>query len=75
MTTRVQEALDIALQLDREERAELAGHLLASLEEESEQPEGWDEAWTAEVERRSLDGTEHWLDGQSALRQLFEPEP
>lgn len=71
MTVKVQEALEIALQLDRDERAELAEHLLASLEEESELPDGWAKEWAVEAERRSKDGPEQWLDGPVALRELF----
>ena len=40
-----------ALRLPEDSRAELAGHLLDSLEPEKLEP-GWEEAWTAEIERR-----------------------
>ena len=74
MTARTERALALALALEREERVELAGHLLASLEEHREKPQGWDSVWTAEAERRSRDGPEHWVEGTQALRELFRRE-
>lgn len=42
MTARTERALALALALEREERVVLAGHLLASLEDHREKPQGGD---------------------------------
>lgn len=50
MTRAVQELYEAASQLPEEDRAELAGKLLESIEDPSD--EGVEEAWAAEIERR-----------------------
>lgn len=52
MTKAVEELYERASQLPAEERAELAGRLLESIDEPAE---GVEEAWAAEVERRMED--------------------
>ena len=57
MTPR-QEALEAISGLDRKERAVLAAHLLAGLEEDADMvtdPVVWDELWDGELERRLED--------------------
>lgn len=66
--------MDIALRLSPDERAELAERLLESLPQRAERDGDWDDAWAEEVERRSKDGPEHWVDGHEALRSLFGTE-
>lgn len=53
MTTEVAELYEKASELSDEDRAELAGLLLQSLDRESD--EGVEEAWAAEIERRMAD--------------------
>jgi len=53
MTRAVEELYERASELAAEERAELAGRLLESIEEEPD--EGVEEAWAAEIERRMAD--------------------
>jgi putative addiction module component (TIGR02574 family) len=53
MTRAVEELYEQASQLPVEERAELAGMLLESIEEPPD--EGVEEAWAAEIERRIAD--------------------
>jgi putative addiction module component (TIGR02574 family) len=53
MTRIVEDLYAKASELPSEDRAELAGRLLASIEEESD--EGVEEAWAAEIERRMAD--------------------
>jgi putative addiction module component (TIGR02574 family) len=50
MTPAVQELYEAASQLPDEDRAELAGKLLESIEDPPD--EGVEEAWAAEIERR-----------------------
>lgn len=50
MTRAVQELYEAASQLPEEDRAELAGKLLESIEDPAD--EGVEEAWAAEIERR-----------------------
>lgn len=74
MTNKAQEVLQLALQLEPGELAQLTELLLAvqaSQEDEPEKPEGWDEAWSEELSRRDQDGPENWVDGEEALRQIF----
>jgi putative addiction module component (TIGR02574 family) len=49
---RVQRALAAASALTAEERAELIGELILSLEREQAPEPGYDEAWSAEIRRR-----------------------
>ena len=49
---RVQRALAAASSLTTEERAELIGELILSLERERDPEPGYDEAWAAEIRRR-----------------------
>jgi putative addiction module component (TIGR02574 family) len=49
---RVQRALAAASALSTEERAELIGELILSLEREGDPEPGYDEAWSAEIRRR-----------------------
>ena len=49
---RVQRALAAASALSTEERAELIGELILSLERERNPEPGYDEAWAAEIRRR-----------------------
>jgi putative addiction module component (TIGR02574 family) len=49
---RVQRALAAASALSTEERAELIGELILSLERERDPEPGHDEAWSAEIRRR-----------------------
>jgi putative addiction module component (TIGR02574 family) len=49
---RVQRALAAASALTTEERAELIGELILSLEREGDPQPGYDEAWSAEIRRR-----------------------
>lgn len=49
MATSPSKVLEQALQLDPDERVDVAAELLASVEPP---PEGWNEAWRAEIERR-----------------------
>jgi len=51
MSAAFQKLLDQALTLPEEERIALATDLIASLDGPPEA--GWDEAWTAELERRT----------------------
>ena len=46
LTTRAQEVLDLALQLDRADRAALAARVLASLDDDDKEvdPEEWERA-------------------------------
>jgi putative addiction module component (TIGR02574 family) len=53
MTREVEELYEQASQLPEEDRAELAGKLLESIEEPPD--EGVEEAWAAEIERRIAD--------------------
>lgn len=53
MTRSVEELYERASELPAEDRAELAGRLLESIEEEAD--EGVEEAWAAEIERRMAD--------------------
>ena len=53
MTRAVEELYEKAAQLPADDRAELAGLLLESIEDEPE--EGVEEAWAAEIERRMAD--------------------
>jgi putative addiction module component (TIGR02574 family) len=53
MTTEVAELYEKASGLSDEDRAELAGLLLQSLDHEPD--EGVEEAWAAEIERRMAD--------------------
>ncbi len=74
MTTRAQEVLQLALQLEPGELAqltELLNSVKASQEDEPDKPEDWDEAWSEELSRRDQDGPEHWVDGEEALKQIF----
>ncbi len=75
MTTRTREVLQLALQLEPNELAELMrllNALDASREDDSEQPEGWNPAWVEELDRRNQDGPEHWTEGAEVLKQIFE---
>lgn len=49
---RVQRALAAASALTTEERAELIGELILSLERDRDPEPGYDEAWSAEIRRR-----------------------
>ncbi len=49
---RVQRVLAAASALTTEERAELIGELILSLERDREPEPGYDEAWSAEIRRR-----------------------
>ncbi len=51
MTTKAQEILNQALQLGPKERAELASHLLSSLEDDESYPD-LHPSWSAEIKRR-----------------------
>jgi putative addiction module component (TIGR02574 family) len=68
--------LDQAMALSAEERAELAAHLLRSLEPDDElelSDEEWREAWAAEIERRLgevRNGSVKLIDGDEALRTI-----
>ena len=53
MTRAVEELYEQASHLPAEDRAELAGRLLESIEEPAD--EGVEEAWAAEIERRIAD--------------------
>ena len=53
MTRGVEELYEQASHLTAEDRAELAGKLLESIEEPAD--EGIEEAWAAEIERRMTD--------------------
>lgn len=53
MTRAVKELYEQASQLSAEDRAQLAGMLLESIEEPAD--EGVEEAWAAEIERRMAD--------------------
>ncbi|HEX7149992.1 MAG TPA: addiction module protein [Thermoanaerobaculia bacterium] len=53
MTRAVEELYEQASRLPAEERAELAGLLLESIEDPAD--EGVEEAWAAEIERRMAD--------------------
>ena len=53
MSRAVEELYEQASQLPAEDRAELAGKLLESIEDPSDQ--GVEEAWAAEIERRMAD--------------------
>jgi putative addiction module component (TIGR02574 family) len=53
MTRAVEELYEQASHLTAEDRAELAGKLLESIEEPAD--EGVEEAWAAEIERRMTD--------------------
>jgi putative addiction module component (TIGR02574 family) len=53
MTRAVEELYEQASQLPEEDRAELAGKLLESIEDPPD--EGVEEAWAAEIERRIAD--------------------
>ena len=53
MTRAVEELYEQAAQLPAEDRAELAGRLLESIEDPSD--EGVEQAWAAEIERRMAD--------------------
>lgn len=53
MRSAIEELYEKASELDPEDRAELAGLLLESIEDEPD--EGIEEAWAAEIERRMAD--------------------
>ena len=53
MTRAVEELYEQASQLPAQDRAELAGRLLESIEDPSD--EGVEEAWAAEIERRMVE--------------------
>jgi putative addiction module component (TIGR02574 family) len=53
MTRAIEELYEQASRLPAEDRAELAGKLLESIEEPAD--EGVEEAWAAEIERRMSD--------------------
>lgn len=53
MRSAVEELYEKASELTSDDRAELAGRLLESIEEEPD--EGVEEAWAAEIERRMAD--------------------
>jgi putative addiction module component (TIGR02574 family) len=53
MTRAVEELYEQASQLPEEDRAELAGKLLESIEDPPD--DGLEEAWAAEIERRMAD--------------------
>jgi putative addiction module component (TIGR02574 family) len=53
MSRAVEELYEQASHLSEEDRAELAGKLLESIEDPSD--EGVEEAWAAEIERRMLE--------------------
>ncbi len=52
--TPLEDFFDRAKELSPSERAELAHHLLLSLESDPPDPE-WEETWAKEIERRSND--------------------
>ena len=69
--------LDQALRLSDAERGKLAAHLLQSLDpdEDDLSPEQWDEAWSAELDRRvheAREGTVELVDGDQMLAELDE---
>lgn len=51
MTRAVEKILSEALELEESDRATLAGLLIESLDDEPD--EDWEEAWAAEIHRRS----------------------
>jgi hypothetical protein len=53
MTQRAQEVLREALSLPREERADVAAELLASLDDAEEDPADVASAWAQEIEKRA----------------------
>jgi len=77
MTHSVEELYEKASELPAEERAELAGRLLESIEVEPDQ--GVEEAWAAEIERRMADyragriRTISWSEVRARLHHPSEP--
>lgn len=68
MTEAARKILEEALTLDADERAGLAVELLASLQEREQDVE---EAWAAEIERRSRNaGDERGTDWRVALEEI-----
>ena len=75
MSEQVRHLLEEALQLARQERAELAAQLLRSLDKDAFGPpdEGYDEAWSAEIQRRLREideGKAKLVDADQALAEL-----
>ncbi len=73
----LQNVLEQALQLSDEERGELVGQLLRSLESDVAEPaltaDEWHVAWSAELERRARevrDGKVALIDGDEALASV-----
>lgn len=74
MTQRTKHALDLGLELDRNERAELISRLIASLDEDLEPVPDWEDAWVAEVERRAdsvREGTARLLPAEEVLKRVL----
>lgn len=71
MNTRVKHLLDDAMQLDPDDRVELAGRLLTSLEPSDL---GVEDAWRAEIQKRILDidsGSVTLMDAKEARQRIF----
>lgn len=71
-TTRTAAIREAALKLPPRERARLARAMIESLDEGLEREPGWEEAWTAEIERRSREiaaGTEELIDADVVFRE------
>lgn len=68
MTEAARKVLEDALNLEADERADLAAELLASLQEHEQDVQ---KAWAAEIERRSLDASdERGTDWRTALEEI-----
>lgn len=72
MTHDAKKVLRVALELPERERAEIAARLLESLDDDD--PEGVDEAWAREIERRcaALDSGEAVTSDWSEFRARME---
>lgn len=72
-TTRNAAVREAALKLSPKQRARLAHEMIASLEGSPEREPDWEEAWTAELERRSREigaGTAELTDADTVFREL-----
>ena len=61
--------IEAALQLPKSDRARVVARIVESL---GEQEEGWEDAWTAEIERRAEfeGGEEHFVELRTAKAEL-----
>jgi putative addiction module component (TIGR02574 family) len=75
MTSRAEELLRAALELPVSERADVAAQLLASLDDDAEDPVEVEAAWAAEIEhraRRAVSGESAGITWEDVRRRAEE---